>query len=122
MTTEQISVPASWPGTRPEWTVFITLQQLGKVPGRDFSYQGRDSVDGVAFRFVSPGDLGINVAGMMQDYSTGTDNRGLDQITTQQALGSGMRRAFIDDVDLVQDPTYYVEEALEYRDHSHMGG
>ena len=76
----------------------------------------------MAFRFVSPCDLVINVAGMTQDYSTGTDNSGLDQITKQQALGSGMRLVFIDDVDLVQDPTYYVEEALEYRDHSHMGG
>jgi len=28
---------------------------------------------------------------------------------------------FIEDVDLAQDPSYYVQEALNYRDHSHMG-
>ena len=71
---------------------------------------------------MAPPDLGINVTGMMQDFSTGTENSGVNQITRQQALGLGVHLIFIDDVDLKQDPTYYVEEALKYRDRSHMGG
>ncbi len=36
---EQIEVPQNWPGSLPEYVAYITFEQLGKVPGEDFSYQ-----------------------------------------------------------------------------------
>ena len=122
MTTQQRATPPNWPGTVAEWIVYGTLLGLGKRPDRDFIYGGRQSENAITFSFTSPPDLGINVVCMMQTYSTGVDRSSVDQLTRQQALGTGVRLIFIDDVDLEQDPSYYVEEALKYRDHSQMGG
>ena len=122
MTTQKGTIPPSWQGTEAEWTLFVALNRAGKIPGRDFRYRGSSPEGGITFQFMAPPDLGINVTGMMQDFSTGTEKSGVHQITRQPARGLGVHLIFIDDVDLKQDPTYYVEEALKYRDHSHMGG
>ena len=122
MTTRQGAMPSAWPGTESEWLLYVALHRAGKEAGRDFQYKGMVPEGGISFQFASPPDLGINVTGMMQDYAAGIERSGINQITKQQALGSGIQLIFIDDVDLQQDPAYYVEEALKYRDHSHMGG
>jgi len=122
MTTSERNVPSNWFGTEAEWVVFNTLTNMGRVQGRDFIFKGRQSDTGVAFQFISPPDLGINVLGLMQNYAEGTDNATRGFFSKQQLLGQGVRLIFIEDVDLAQDPNYYVEEALKYRDHSHMGG
>ena len=122
MTTQKGTMPPSWTGTEPEWLLFMALNRVGKEAGRDFPYRGTAPEGGISFQFASPPNLGINVSGMMQDYSAGVERSGINQITKQQALGLGIHLIFIDDVDLRQDATYYVEEALKYRDHSHMGG
>ena len=36
-------------------------------------------------------------------------------------LGAGITVIFIDEDDIMQDPDYYVREALNYRDHSRLG-
>ena len=115
------SVPRGWTGTKAEWVLYNTLESLGKIPGQDFIYEGRNSSDGVAFRFYNPRDLAINIAGFMQSYASGRDERSVGVMTKQQLIGGGVHLIFIDDVDLEQDATYYVQEALRYRDHSHMG-
>jgi hypothetical protein len=120
--TRQRAVPPSWPGTEPEWILYVALSSAGKESGRDFQYMGRSPEGGISFRFRSPPDLGINVAGTMQGFSIGAESSGVNQLTKQQALGLGVYLIFIDDIDLRQDPSYYVEEALRYHDHSHMGG
>ena len=38
-----------------------------------------------------------------------------------QLAGSGQILIFIDEDDLLEDPVYYVMEALRYRDHSRLG-
>jgi hypothetical protein len=117
-----VATPPNWSGTDAEWIVYTTLQNIGKQPNRDFIYRSGNQDRDAAFRFVSPRNLAINVVGTMQDHIAGVQNGGLDMLSRQQLLGSGVQLIFIDDVDLLQDPTYYVEEALEYRDHSHMAG
>jgi len=57
----------------------------------------------------------------MQEYESGKGSVSKDIVTKQQMLGLGIRLVFIEDVDLDQDANYYINEALEYRDHSHMG-
>ena len=118
MTTKQ-APPPSWPGTEPEWTLFNVLQSMGYAPGRDFRYSPSD--DEPAFRFLRPPDLGISVIGLMQNYAKGIDGLSRDVMTRQKMLSLGVHLIFLEDVDLQQDPEYYVEEALRYRDHSHMG-
>tara|TARA_Y100000310_G_scaffold148524_1_gene147740 strand:+ start:205 stop:567 length:363 start_codon:yes stop_codon:yes gene_type:complete len=119
MTTQ--NVPRNWIGTEPEWLLFTILQSMGKVPGQDFIYRGPNAEDGIAFQFFEPPDLAINVMGLMQNYARGTDVLSSSIMAKQQLMGLGIRLIFIDDVDLEQDPEYYVAEALQYRDHSHMG-
>ena len=36
--------------------------------------------------------------------------------------GQNITLVFIDDDDLIRDPEYYCREALNYRDHSRLGG
>jgi len=119
VTTTQ-NIPRSWRGSPAEWAVFNALQGLGKALGRDFTFEANPE-DGVAFRFTDPPDLGINVVGLMQNYATGQDGSIRSVMAKQQLMGLGVHLIFIEDVDLAQDPSYYVQEALNYRDHSHMG-
>jgi hypothetical protein len=122
MAGQRAQAPSWWAGTGPEWTLYASLHELGKVAERDFVYQGRNLPrEGVAFRFMSPSDLAINVIGLMQTYATGVDNGPRDVISKQQMLGLGVHLIFVEDAALEQDPLYYVGEALNYRDHSHMG-
>ena len=118
MTNSQI--PGWWAGSKPEWIVFNALQSLRKSPLRDFMFK-TSPYDSISFQFINPDDLAINVVGLMQNYENGEDRTSSDMLSRQQLIGKGVHLIFIDDVDLVQDPSYYVEEALNYRDHSHMG-
>ena len=115
------SVPRGWTGTKAEWVLYNTLESLGKIPGQDFIYEGRNSSDGVAFRFYNPRDLAINVTGLMHAYEAGKDDASRGAMNKQQMIGIGVHLIFIEDVDLQQDANYYISEALAYRDHSHMG-
>jgi len=116
MTTD--TVPQWWSGTKPEWRVFETLLSMGKVPGRDFTY---DKNTEAVFNFISPPDLAVNVVGMMHSYESGTDGDSVGMLSKQQLLGRGAHLIFIENADLQQDADYYVNEALRYRDHSRMG-
>jgi hypothetical protein len=126
---QQIEVPPSWPGSLPEYIAYITFEQLGKVPGEDFSYQssrmgGRLDKGGVVldFVFTNPPDLAVNVQGVYYHYETGVNTQARDIFARAQVEGAGVRLIFIDDDDLFRDPEYYCREALNYRDHSRMAG
>ena len=126
---QQIEAPPSWPGSLPEYIAYITFEQLGKVPGEDFSYQssrmgGRLDKGGVVLDFVytNPPDLAVNVQGVYYHYETGVNTQARDIFARAQVEGAGVRLIFIDDDDLFRDPEYYCREALNYRDHSRMAG
>jgi len=126
---QQIEVPPSWPGSLPEYIAYITFEQLGKVPGEDFSYQssrmgGRLDKGGIVLDFVfsNPPDLAVNVQGVYYHYETGVNTQARDMFARAQVEGAGVRLIFIDDDDLFRDPEYYCREALNYRDHSRMAG
>ncbi len=126
---QQIEAPPSWPGSLPEYIAYITFEQLGKIPGEDFSYQsarmgGRLDKGGVVldFVFTNPPDLAVNVQGVYYHYETGVNTQARDMFARAQVEGAGMRLIFIDDDDLFRDPEYYCREALNYRDHSRMAG
>ena len=126
---QQIEAPPSWPGSLPEYIAYITFEQLGKIPGEDFSYQssrmgGRLDKGGVGldFVFTNPPDLAVNVQGVYYHYETGVNTQARDMFARAQVEGAGVRLIFIDDDDLFRDPEYYCREALNYRDHSRMAG
>ena len=126
---QQIEAPPSWPGSLPEYIAYITFEQLGKIPGEDFSYQssrmgGRLDKGGVVldFVFTNPPDLAVNVQGVYYHYETGVNTQARDIFARAQVEGAGVRLIFIDDDDLFRDPEYYCREALNYRDHSRMAG
>ena len=127
---EQLGVPSDWPGSVPEYLVYVSLiTRQGKIEGVDFSYQsplmgGRLDKGGVVidFLFNNPPDLAINVQGEYYHYGLGATFMQNDIIIRAQMAGQGINLIFIDESDILEDVDYYVRQALNYRDHSQLGG
>ena len=126
---EKLGVPSDWPGSVPEFLVYASLIKQGKVEGVDFNYQsalmgGRLDKGGVVLDFIfsNPPDLAINVQGEYYHYGLGATFIQNDLIVRQQMAGQGINLIFIDESDVLEDVDYYVRQALNYRDHSQLGG
>ena len=130
MTTQpQIQVPQNWEGSVPEYVAYQTFVELGLVPGQDFTYQspllgGRMDKGGFVldFMFTDPPDLAVNVQGVYYHYEFGVEAKARDVVARASLAGQNITLIFIDDDDLMRDPQYYCREALNYRDHSRLGG
>jgi len=127
-TQQQIELPREWEGSIPEYIAYMEFIRAGKEPGIDFTYQspllgGRMTKGGVVldFEFMNPPDLAVNIQGVYYHYEFGADQKARDQIARAQMAGTGITLVFIDEDDLLEDPSYYIDEALNYRDHSRMG-
>jgi hypothetical protein len=120
--------PADFPGSYPEYIAFVSLLRLGKRPDVDFIYQsrqmgGRIDKGGLVidFSFIDPPDLAINIQGVYYHYEQGSVNIAKDLIAREQLASQGVTLIFVDDIDLEQNPEYFIREALNYRDHSRIG-
>ena len=130
MTTQaQVQVPSNWEGSVPEYVAYQAFVRLGKQPGQDFTYQsplmgGRLDKGGFVldFLFTDPPDLAVNVQGVYYHYEFGVEARARDTMARASLAGQNLTLIFIDDDDLMRDPQYYCREALNYRDHSRLGG
>ncbi|MAH48143.1 hypothetical protein CMI37_20130 [Candidatus Pacearchaeota archaeon] len=131
MTTQQLSqaVPAGFPGSLPEFQVFVELTRLGKVPGLDFTYQnrffgGRLEKGGLVidFLFQDPPDLAINVQGVYWHYGRTSDIEALDRASRAILAGEGITLIFIDEDDITKNVRFFTSEALRFRDHSRLSG
>jgi len=129
MVTQQIQVPDNWQGSGPEYLAYQTFIELGRKPGLDFTYQsplmgGRLDKGGfiIDFMFTNPPDLAINVQGVYYHYEFGVEAKARDVMARAGLAGQNITLIFIDDDDLMSDPRYYCREALNYRDHSRLGG
>ena len=130
MTTQtDIQVPADWGGSIPEYVAYQTFVKLGLEPGQDFTYQsplmgGRLDKGGfvIDFLFTEPPDLAVNVQGVYYHYEFGVEAKARDLMARSALAGQNITLVFIDDDDLLSDPTYYCREALNYQDHSRLGG
>ena len=130
MTTQpQVQAPPNWPGSVPEYVAYQTFIELGLEPGEDFTYQsplmgGRMDKGGIIldFLFTNPPDLAVNVQGVYYHYEFGVEAKARDVMARASLAGQNLTLVFIDDDDLMADPTYYCREALAYRDHSRLGG
>jgi hypothetical protein len=128
-TQADIQVPADWVGSIPEYVAYQTFVKLGLEPGLDFTYQsplmgGRLDKGGfvIDFLFTEPPDLAVNVQGVYYHYEFGVEARARDIMARAALAGQNITLVFIDDDDLLRDPTYYCREALNYQDHSRLGG
>ena len=129
MVTQQVQVPNNWEGSVPEYVAYSTFIELGRKPGLDFTYQsplmgGRLDKGGfiIDFMFTDPPDLAINVQGVYYHYEFGVEVKARDVIARASLAGQNITLIFIDDDHLLSDPRYYCREALNYRDHSRLGG
>jgi hypothetical protein len=129
VTTQQVQVPSNWEGSVPEYVAYSTFVEMGKEPGQDFTYQspllgGRLDKGGfiIDFMFTDPPDLAINVQGVYYHYEFGVEAKARDVMAKASLAGQNITLVFIDDDDLMRDPRYYCREALNYRDHSRLGG
>ena len=131
MTTQaQVQVPSNWGGSLPEYVAYTTFMELGKRPGEDFFYQspamgGRMTKGGIIidFLFNSPPDLAVNIQGVYYHYvAFGVETKARDTLARAALAGDGIMLIFVDDDMLLEDPKYYCREALQYRDHSRLGG
>ena len=123
------SPPSEWAGSRPEWMFYASLISLGYQPGEDFTYQypldgGRLSTGGVIidFLFYNPPNLAVNVQGIYYHYELGAETIGRDRIVREQLASQGITLIFVDEDDLLQDPTGITQDALNYQDRSRLGG
>ena len=114
-----------FPGTEPERRCYNALIQLGKIPDVDFQFQssllgGRADKGGLVIDFIfsNPNDLAISVLGIYFHYRLNGGSRGSDLMTRELLAVQGLTLIFIDEEDLLEDARYYVEQALQYRDHS----
>ena len=132
VTQSKIQVPDGWEGSGPEYVAYQAFVRLGKKPGEDFFYQspllgGRMDKGGfvIDFIFANPPDLGVNVQGVYYHYTqfpNGVETKARDTLARASLAGQNVTLVFIDDDDLLRDPLYYCREALNYRDHSRLGG
>ena len=131
MTTQNLreQIPEGWPGSLPEYLVYRSLtEEFNKTEGSDFTYQssllgGRLFKGGVVldFYYYNPPDLAINVQGEYYHYGMGLTPMQNDRLVRAQMAGEGITLIFIDENDILNNVDHFVEEALNYKDHSRLG-
>ena len=125
-----VEAPPDWAGSLPEYMVYNSLTTTFRLrDGNEFDYQtsllgGRMSKGGVVldFFFYDPPDLAINVQGEYYHYGMGATVSQNDVFVRAQMAGQGIQLIFIDENDIYRDVDYYVRQALNYKDHSKLGG
>ena len=129
VTQQQIVPPPNWPGSVPEYVAYQTFIELGLDPTQDFTYQspqmgGRMDKGGfiLDFMFTNPPDLAVNVQGEYYHYEFGVEAKARDVMQRASLAGQNITLIFIDVADLMSDSRYFCQEALNYRDHSQLGG
>jgi len=117
--------PDDWTGTRPEWAIFWGLQRNGLQPGEDFTYLA--NLPGVGAGYYSQVDflipdyqIAIEVQGKYWHYGQGSRKIFTDMFRVAAFQNQGIHVIFIDETDALDDPRYYVSEALKGNDHSHV--
>ena len=118
-------VPADFKGSMPEYVVFNQLLRFGLRPNQDFQFQARFAGGKIEkgglvidFLFNNPPGLAINVQGVYYHYEQGSVNIPNDLLAREILAGEGISLIFLDEDDIMNNPTFYVREALNFKDYS----
>lgn len=107
----------------PELAVLGVLKKLEV----DFIFQsnqlgGRNVRGGAVVDFLIPSlSLVINIQSFFWHYGN-PDRIAQDRMQQLALEGQGITVIYIDEEDVLRNARYYVEEALQFRDHSRMTG
>ena len=117
--------PADFSGSMPEYVVYNQLLRFGLKPNQDFQFQARFGGGKIErggmvidFLFSNPPGLAINVQGVYYHYEQGSANIANDLLAREILAGQGISLIFLDDDDIMANPTFYVREALNFKDSS----
>ena len=117
--------PADFSGSMPEYVVYNQLLRFGLKPNQDFQFQARFGGGKIErggmvidFLFSNPPGLAINVQGVYYHYEQGSVNIANDLLAREILAGQGISLIFLDDDDIMANPTIYVREALNFKDYS----
>ena len=109
----------------PEYVVFNQLLRFGLRPNQDFQFQARFAGGKIEkgglvidFLFNNPPGLAINVQGVYYHYEQGSVNIANDLLAREILAGEGISLIFLDEDDIMNNPTFYVREALNFKDYS----
>lgn len=122
------AIPSEWPaappdfqGTRPEWLVYWALTKLGLTPQIDFTFQssqmgprwqaGSSVVDFLIVNRVRP--LCLRAQGMWWHYEAGSPKQAKDILQRQELEESGIEVVDVDEDDILRDPLFYTQRALD---------
>lgn len=115
--------PPEWFGTKPEWAVNWALMRKGLKMGQDYFFNSL--LAGVGSTYYSQLDflipdfkVGIEVQGTYWHYGQGRQKVAHDLRRLRLFAEQNIDIIFIDEKDALEDPEWYVEEALMGRDHS----
>jgi very-short-patch-repair endonuclease len=117
--------PAQWTGTRPEWAIYWGFMTNGMEEGKDFTF--RATVPGAGAGYYSQVDflapdynIAIEVQGRFWHLGQGSRKVITDIMRVNIFAQQGIQVIFIDENHALEDPRYYVQEALKGVDHSHV--
>lgn len=126
---ERPVVPSWFSGSFAEWVFYRELTRRGMREGVDFVFQdsqlgGRVELGGIVIDFYFPDRaLACNVQGVYWHYQRfGGRNRARDELARQELAGVGITLIFVDEDDLLREPSRYVGLALAGIDLSRIGG
>ena len=106
------------PGTLPEWAIYWAHLQLGMKVEEDFVYISH--IAGIQMDFEELGqNLALNIQGNFWHYEFQSSSKIAEDIITRSIVEStGTILIDIDEDNALQDPIYFLKEALAGRDHS----
>ena len=111
--------------TKPEWAIFFGFMQSGMEHGKDFTY--RATVPGAGAGYYSQVDflaldynIAIEVQGRFWHLGQGSRKVLTDIMRINTFAQQGIKVIFVDEQHALEDPKYYVQEALKGIDHSHV--
>jgi len=120
MVTEQLQqAPPEFPGTLPEYLVYVELTRM-KI---EFEYQssqlgGRQERGGSVADFYIPSlGLILNIQSLYWHYGR-PEARQFDRLQREQLEAQGLTVVYLDEEDLLKNARYFVSEALNGIDHS----
>lgn len=94
-----MDAPKEWLGSLPEYLVYLAIGKLGFKEHEDFIYY--------------PNGMGIDFYFPLLVLAINIESGTMDVIRRAQLQSTGIRMAYIQEAEALQNATYYVKRALK---------